>query len=213
MKLYLGIPSTKFGLVETIDRILEWAQATTHDLHIKLQTGYGVDRARSVLIDKAKSWGADLLLMIDSDIVPQTTIGECLSYVGQAFARGYGAILSPTLSSTRNIMAWRLGTPFESPRDVPTDSLFEVDWAAMGFCALKREAIDGLKVLGQQTFVNGPPQNLYCLYDREGGEDRSLLRNVRENAGFKIGCDPRIRVIHVKETGIPSWRPELLNAV
>jgi hypothetical protein len=211
MKIMIGIPARRFDNLEQIADNLKWSwgMEEKHDLRWYIDRVYGVDAARSRIIEEAKRWGAELLLMIDTDIQVRLEWRQVLSVISQAFSRGYGLVISPTISVDGQIMVWAPlhQTPFGTPKDVPVGSAFEIAWGALGFAAFKGEALHKLKVLGNQTFVNGPPAPLYCLYTPGGsGEDHSLCDNFRENTGLKIAADTRLMVDHYKLLGRPSWR-------
>ena len=76
-----------------------------------------------------------------------------------------------------------------------------------GSLPLKEMPYRKLKVLQHQTFVNGPPEPLYCIYTSGGtGEDHSLCDNFRDSTGLKVGADTRLTTDHFKLFGRPSWR-------
>ena len=218
MKVYIGTPIRRFDCVEPHRDVLKWARGMSakHEVEYGLSCTYGVDSARSQLIEDAKAWGAERMLMIDSDVVPRTPWAEVFSYASQAFSRGYAAVLSPTLSSSNQILVWAPegDRPYGSPLDIPTNAIFPISWGGLGFVVIDGAVLPRLKVLREQRFVNGPPAKLYCVYESGGdGEDLSLCRNIRQSTGLKIGGDCRIKTGHQKLSERPSWSEEVKDAV
>jgi hypothetical protein len=209
LKVFVGCPMRRFDALECHRDLMRWLDSK-HETRVRLELTYGVDIARSNLITDAKEWGADILLMVDSDVIIETPIHETLSMVRQDFSRGYSMIISPSISSTRQIMVWAPEGEegYDAPSDIPFDSPTPVDWAALGFCAIRGEDLGKLKALAFQNFVNAPPRPLYCTYSATEGEDRSLCRNLRASTGRLIGVDGRIWTSHMKLAAYKSWRGE-----
>lgn len=211
MRIFVGVLSARINIVGPLAKLIEWAQdAGKHTVHVAVDETFGVDAGRSSLIERAKKWGCDIAFFFDSDVIPEESLQAFLSIIKQAFSRGYDMVVSPTLSIDKQILLFdKDNKPFGSPRAIPTSELFEVGRAGLGFFALSRKAIDSLKPLSEAIFINGPKKPLYCIYTVTLGEDYSLCDNVRA-CGNKIGCEPRLRVQHLKLQGIPSWRDGLL---
>ena len=210
MKVFICTPVRRFDHTEPHRDLLRWAWGTEekHAVRWAMDTTYGIDAARSRLIKEARDWGAELLIMVDSDVIPVVSWRDAFSVFSQAFSRGYAAVLSPTVSSTNEIIAWAApGKPaFRSPTDIPP-GLSEVSWGGLGFLGIDGDALSRLKVLKEQGSLQGARFPLYCLYTPgEDGEDRSLCENLRESTGKKIGVDTRLVTDHLKLSGRRSWQ-------
>jgi hypothetical protein len=213
MKILIGVPARRFDNLEQIRDLLRWAWGLEkHDVRFFIECCYGVDAARSRIIETAKMWGAELLLMVDSDCQIRLQPKDVLSVINQAWSRGFGMLISPTISVDGQIMVWapKHQTAFGHPLDIPVGQAFEISWGALGFCAMKGDALVKLKALKTQNFLNGPPQPLYTLYNGgeggQDGEDKVLCDNFRDSTGLKVGADTRLWVDHYKLFGRPSWR-------
>jgi hypothetical protein len=211
MKIMLGMPIRRFDCTEQVRDLFFWSHGmeAKHEVRFYMDTSYGIDVARSRLIEFAKQWGAELLLMVDSDCQIRIAWKDVLSIINQAWARNYGLLISPTISINGSIMVWNAKDkpPFSRPTDIPVGQAFEIDWAALGFAAFRGEALFKLKVLKEAKFLNAPNHPLYCEYIQGGdGEDKSLCENFAASTGYKVGCDTRLFVDHLKLFGRPSWR-------
>src|SRR5208282_3653859 len=211
MKIAISTPIRRYDSTEEHKGLLQWSWGIEekHTVRWDLDTTYGVDCSRSRLLKRAMAWGPDVLLMIDSDVVPRLHWRETLSVISQAFSRGFGLVISPTISITGQILVWapKHQTPYGNPLDIPVGNAFEIGWGGLGFAAFKGNVLSKLKVLKTQTFVNGPPEPLYCIYTSGGsGEDHSLCDNFRDSTGLKVGADTRLLTDHFKLFGRPSWR-------
>lgn len=214
MKILIGWPIRRFDCVEQVRDTLHWAWGLEgkHEIRYFMDCTYGVDMARSRIIYEARKWGADLLIMVDSDAVPKTLARECLSFAAQAFSRGFCALVAPTVSSDDKIMLWAPADrpPFQTLADIPRGQAFPIDWGALGLVFIRGEALAVLKPLAEQPFLNGPTPDwtlpLYCLYTPKEGEDRSLCHNLAASTGRKVGADTRLVVEHFKLKGkTPPW--------
>lgn len=212
-KVFVGILSARYNVIDPIAKLIDWAQEGDPDnVRVAVDATFGVDAGRSSLIDAAKSWGADIGVFFDSDVVPEISRKDLVSFCQQDFSRGYDMVVSPTLSISRQIMLFHPdNTPFKTPFHIPADETFPVGRCALGLFVITRKAMDSLKPLAEQLFINGPNKPLYCIYKHDLSEDFSLCDNV-QNCGNKIACDPRLRVAHLKFHGIPSWRKESKDA-
>ena len=216
MKIAICTPIRRYDSVEEHKLTLQWAHGLEekHQVRWDMDTTYGVDCGRSRLLNRAIKWAPDLVLMVDSDVVPKTPWRETLSIISQAWSRGFGLLVCPTISVSGQILVWapKHQTPYGKPTDIPIGSAFEIGWGALGFAAFKGDVLNKLKVLKSQTFVNGPPEPLYCIYTSGGsGEDHSLCDNFRDSTGLKVGADTRLLADHFKLFGRPSWRgPNLM---
>ena len=209
MKILLGVPSRRTDDVERIRDLMLWAWGLDkHEVRFLLDSTYGVDVARSRIIEEAKRWGAGLLIMVDTDCAIRISPHSTLSILSQAWSRGFGMLVSPTVSSQGKIMvmAPKHQTPFGKPSDIPLDGAFEIAWGALGFAAIRGEAIEKLKPIGESKYLNADPSPLYCRYEVGGdGEDKSLCENLA-STGYKVGADVRLYVDHYKYMPIPSYR-------
>jgi hypothetical protein len=227
VKVFIGIPSRRETNVEALRYIVRWPRDSKHQVTFEIEPVYGIDAARSILIERAKEWGAELFCMADTDAVPRLTFKDTISLVRQAFSRGYAMMMSPTarfdhVTRTSSPMVFSLGDkhafehpfskepfvkpiPFSDYNKPPTDGPFEIDWGALGLAFIDGAALPKLAVLSEQHAINGPPVKLYCTYTPTVGEDASLCRNVRASTGKKVGSDARIRVDHLKMLPIPSY--------
>ncbi len=213
MKILIGTPIRRFDNIEPLRDLLRWAWplAEKHEVRFFLDCTYGVDVARSRILGEAKAWGAELVLMVDSDCVIRLAAREVLSVINQAWSRGFGLLISPTVSVGGKVLVWAptYMQPYARVEDIPVGKAFEIAWGALGFAALKGDALSRLKVLKEQEFVNqdGVKEPLYCIYTTGGdGEDKSLCENFAASTGLKVGADTRLFVDHIKPTGFPSWR-------
>lgn len=213
LKVFVGILSARINIVGPMAAQIEWAsEPTKHEVKIAVDETFGVDAGRSNLIERAKAWGADIAVFLDSDIIPEISLRDVLSFARQDFSRGYQMVLSPTLSISNQIMLFAPdNTPFRSPFEIPTKDVFEIGRGALGLFVMAGAAIRALVPIKEQIFINGPKRPLYCLYTPDLGEDYSLCDNIRSSTKGKIGCDPRLKVSHLKLQPIPSWREETRN--
>ena len=211
MKIFVGILSARINVVGPIARLLEWAQEpSTHEVKVAIDETFGLDAGRSALIDRAKAWGPDLCLFFDSDVIPELPLEDFVEFINQDLRLGYAAVVSVTLSASHQLMVFKPdNSAFQSPYEIPTDRVFEVGRAALGFFAISGEALPKLAVLDTQPFINGPSQPLYCVYRPDRDDSYSLCDNIRESCG-RLACDPRLKVQHMKLQGIPSWRDGML---
>ena len=94
MKIAISTPIRRYDSTEEHKMTLQWAwgMEEKHEIRWDMDTTYGVDCARSRLLKRAIAWGPDLLLMIDSDVVPKTPWREALSIISQAWSRGFGLL-------------------------------------------------------------------------------------------------------------------------
>lgn len=207
-KVLIGIPMRRIDDVECIREIVRWASEDDdrHYIRFCISTPYGIDYARSQLIEAAMRWGADDLIMVDSDITPAVPFGPALSYAHQAFSRGYGMVISPTISSDAKLLVQPPEGHYTTPRDIH-DGLSEIGWGGLGLAYFDGGILHQLAVLGYQLAVNGPEggEPLYCTYSGKEGEDMTLCRNVRDSTGRKVGVDTRIATDHWKLKRQRSW--------
>lgn len=212
-KFYIGIPCTRLIKAGPISAILRWAQESKHEVCVDLDDqSASIAWARSTLVGRARDFAADWLIMVDSDIIPETPLNEIASYLAQAKSRGYGAVISPTLSIHGAVLTTPLGEKWKSVDDIPT-TLFEIDGGAGGLMAISLDAMNKLKVLDWVDTPEGVSYPLYCAMSPNESEDYSLCRNVRASSGLRVGADPRIHVNHLKEYGVPSWRVSLKESL
>ena len=221
MKALVWIPSRPYEAVEPLWQTLAWAQGFTGNKewdwkslrsHEVLTLGdfrsTSLSTSRSAAIATAKEIGADVLLQVDADNNALTPRNEVLSYLSQAFSRGYGAVISPALTKSGIVGVHPPeGGAYASLSEVPKN-LFEISVGTGGFMAFSRACMEALEPIdwmesntkdGVKRFPN------YCHWTETQSEDYSLLNHIRGTTKFKIGADTRMRTSHIKFFGIPSW--------
>lgn len=213
MKLLVAVPAHR-EKADIFARQLDWFNEYDPHLWPKfcIDTTQGLDSARSSIIDKAKALGADRLVMMDGDVLPEVGLRTAVSVANEDLRRGYAAVLSPARSNTGELTLHPTDRPgFSSPFEVPADKLFEVGWGSLSFGVYDATVFSKLKALEEAEFTTGKgvlKRPLYCL-GKGSGEDHSLCDNLRASTGLKIGSEPRLLIKHMKLIGQPSWRPEL----
>jgi hypothetical protein len=77
---------------------------------------------------------------------------------------------------------------------------------AFGWVAFSPRILKGLKPVYDMTNANHEKLNLYC-HNEKDGEDNSFCDNA-SSQGFKVACDFRLHVGHVKETVMAPCLPD-----
>lgn len=221
MRTLVWIPSRPYEAVEPLWQTLAWAQGFTGNLewdwktlrkHEVLTLGdfrsTSLSTSRSAAITTAKEIGAETLIVCDADnnaIVPRDDVFSALA---QAWARGYGCVISPAITKSGIVGVHPPdGGAYKSVNDVPT-GLFEIGNGTGGFMAFGRSLLEALQPMdymeantkqGLKRFAN------YCHWTENQSEDYSLINHIRDTTKFKVGADTRLRTSHIKFFGIPSW--------
>ena len=212
MKILVGSPMRRVEDVECHREVLRWVWEDDGKNYVRcmLATPQGADAARSQLIEEAKHWGAQVLIMVDSDITVGLPFAMALSFARQAFSRGYAMVISPTSSFNKKLLVWPKAGVFPNdtyptPMDLPS-GLSEIGWGGLGLAYFDGEYLSKLQPVETKEDINtkrGYP--MYCVQSPRMGEDCDLCRNVRESTGRKIGCDTRLATNHWKLDKRPSW--------
>lgn len=228
MRILVWVPSRPYEAVEPLWRITSWAQSfdrfenwtwgpTKHQvLIIGDWKSTALSISRSVSIDWAKKVGADWLLMTDCDTCPARPLNEMIGYLNQAAARNFGAIISPAVAKAGTVgvlppLGMYDGDAYPSLSAIP-ENLSEIRAGTGGFICISKACLSALVPVSQMTYrknkdapiVNVP--NYYEWTEATGeSEDYAMLRRIRESTSFKLGADTRLKTLHFKAFGIPSW--------
>lgn len=215
MKLLVAVLAHR-EKAELFARQLDWFNSYDPNLWPKfiIDTTQGLDAGRSSIVDRARAMGAERLVMMDGDCIPEASARDVVSVANQDISRGYAGVISPTRGFKGELLVHAVGKQFASPMEVPTNHLFEISWGGLGFGVYDVEQLGKLRVLGAGEFTDGTggkvTRPLYCE-GKGSGEDRSFCDNLRASTGKPLGCDPRLLVQHAKLQPVLSWRPELLK--
>jgi hypothetical protein len=216
-KVLVWIPSRPFEAVEPIFATLDWAQGDPEDWSERPKHSFRIhgdykstslSYSRSLAIHTAKKYATDWLIVVDADNSPLTDRSECLSYLNQAAAQGYGAVISPALTKKGSIGAIPPdGQPYPNKAAIPM-GLSEISMGTGGFMCFSKSLMRDLKPMdemdiqgkhGKEKFPN------YCHWTEGESEDYSLLRHIGGTTDYKVGIDTRLKTVHLKFFGIPSW--------
>lgn len=158
------------------------------------------EHARNKLIQ-----GCDWLLMIDSDMtftaedgvdLVQTLIEKKLDMVSGLYFMGYDPYY-PCIYDTKAKDVYT---------NYPKDSLFEIAYCGLGFCAISGKTIAAL------------PSNPFWMMEKQGQwlePDLSFCTRVRDK-GLKIWCDSKIQLGHLRmyeitKDWVENKKPEWLE--
>jgi hypothetical protein len=151
-----------------------------------------IDLSRSNLFEWAKKLEADAHVQIDTDVKLLMPMWETLEICFEDFTLGYDVVIGPTVAYTARSMTWGFK---EKPHAYGPNPIVH---GAFGWVAFSPRILQGLKPLSYITNVTHERLPLYCL-STDQTEDNSFCDNATKQ-GFKVCCDFRLHVGHVKET-------------
>ena len=204
MRAFVACPSGRYAFADWLPLVLEWMRG--EDAGIRVRTSNRVDYGRSLLIAEALRLSPEWTIMIDSDVLPITSMREVLELARENLSAGYGVSVSPLRSIAGTVLARPVIRIGDTPP--PTDRPWDVYAASAGFVVVSLDALLRLSVLG--TFTNDAANvehPAYCHHTLDETEDSVLFRNF-SRGGVRICADPRMEVLHLKPAGIPSYGAE-----
>ena len=195
-KVAIGIPCLDMVSTAFFSSILyqQYSQEDSYDYLI--EGGSVTYEARNRIAEKALNMGADILVWYDSDmILREDTILRLVQHIkdGKDFVTGlYFRRRPQTHPLILKALDWYEHPQFgaqeivEVYEDYPRDSLFEIQGAGMGCCAMN---VDMFKKI-VPTFKCSPFTPLYRL-----SEDYSFMWRARQ-CGYDLWCDSSIKPAH-----------------
>jgi len=164
-----------------------------------------IDVARSGLFEWAKKLGPDAHLQIDTDVAFLQPMWEMMQIVFEDFTLGYDVVIGPTVAYNARAMTWGFK---EKPHSHGPNPIVH---GAFGFVAFSPRILAGLKPIDSMTNVAHEKIPLYCQNNNKG-EDNSFCDTATEQ-GFRVCCDFRLHVGHVKETILAPCLPDQADEV
>jgi len=157
--------------------------------------------SNDVNTDPAEPW----LMMVDTDVLPITSMDDALRLAVADQQLGFDLICSPLTKlgeadGKERLLAVALGAV------VPTRSLaapFEVEASSLGFSLFSPRLLKRLAPIGWWRTFDGRRIELFCEMN-SSSEDFDLCMRIRR-IGFRVGCDPRIEAFHVKDVRLGPW--------
>jgi len=158
-----------------------------------------IDLARSNLFEWAKKLEPDVHYQIDTDVALLQPMHEMTELVLEDFVMGWDIVIGPTAAYNNRAMTWGFE---EKPHP---HGPIKIKHGAFGFVAFSPRILEGLKPLSHITNVAHERLPLYCL-STEQTEDNSFCDNATSQ-GFRVCCDYRLHVAHIKELAIAPCLP------
>jgi hypothetical protein len=159
-----------------------------------------IDVARSDIFDWAKKLSPSAHVQVDTDIQFLQPLYEMMQIVFEDFEMGYDIIIGPTVAYNARAMTWGFK---EKPHSYGPNPIVH---GAFGWVAFSPRILRGLKPIDSMTNANHEKLNLYCM-NGNLGEDNTFC-DTATSQGFKVGCDFRLHVGHVKETVLAPCLPD-----
>ena len=194
---------------------LRWISEGANDADIFLDWERAVDigEARSRAIDAGRARGASNHWQIDTDVQVQNPIREIVELLADDTSRGFDLVTSPGMSTAGVLEVFPLETS-----DVDPTGPFAVGTGWGGFISLTDKLLQQLPVTGHAYDLNQHTMRFYSFIQPEitcphcfkvipgASEDTMIYRSAMQ-LGMKAAADPRIRTMHIKSVGLPSYRP------
>ena len=189
VKLMLGVP---VGKLSVSSFWVGFTNIVSHShLPFSVYISNRVDLNRSALINMAIKGGYDLC-MFDSDVILGTGMKQVKEILDEDFKeKSIGMVIAPTVGVGGTLLA-------EAPPQ--KDSIkWEVNYAGLGFCAIKLEVMQKLPVISQYNALGGEAVPMRVVYATNTSEDIVLVQAIR-NLGYKVLVDSRIKAIHIQSS-------------
>lgn len=164
-----------------------------------------IDVARSNLFEWAKKFEPAAHIQIDTDIAFLQPAYEMMDIVFEDFMLGFDVVIGPTVAWNARSMTWGFK---EKPHSYGPNPIVH---GAFGWVAFSPRILKGLKPIDSIMSVNHEKWPLYCIADNRG-EDNSFC-DTATSQGFKVCCDFRLHVGHVKEQVIAPCLPDQVDEV
>jgi len=197
----VGMPCSRMVRAQFFIELLAWVSEERYFVPTPKPdaTAGRIDLSRSQLFEWAQKLKPDAHVQIDTDIKFLQPMYEMMELVFEDFELGYDIVIGPTAAYNARSMTWG----FQSkPHPYGPNKIVH---GAFGFAAFSPRILQGLKPLTTITNVNHETFNLYCL-STDQTEDNSFCDNATRQ-GFKVCCDFRLHVGHVKETVLAPCLP------
>lgn len=203
----IGMPCARLVRSQFFIDLFQWVSENRYYIPTPKPdaTAGRIDVARSQLFDWAKSFKPDAHVQIDTDIKFIQPMWDMMEIVFEDFTLGWDIVVGPTAAYNARSMTWGFSAKPQSYGPNP------ITHAAFGFVAFSPRILEGLKPLDYITNVNHERQGLYCLSTSQT-EDNSFCDNAHKQ-GFKVCCDFRLHVGHVKETVLTPCLPDQFEDV
>ncbi len=159
-----------------------------------------IDIARSDLFEWGRKVQADTHIQIDTDVKLLQPLHEMVQLVFEDFTLGYDIVIGPTVAFNARAMTWGFKSKPHSFGPNP------IVHGAFGWVAFSPRILRGLKPIDSMTNVNHEKLNLYCI-NGNLGEDNTFC-DTATSQGFKVCCDFRLHVGHVKESILAPCLPD-----
>ena len=189
MKVCIGIPSGKYNPTsDFFNHLLHWVPADFSPHNIFVTISNRVDLNRSVLIERAKIEGCDVLLMMDSDIFPQTNFHEVLKMYDEDKKMYQCDVVIGELHQ----IGWNLNPMYSEITKLDSSRSYVYGGSA-GFVLIDRKVLQNLKPI--DYFDEMTP--LYAVNGVNATEDYVMFTNMRKQ-GFRVCVDKRFKLKHKK---------------
>lgn len=197
----VGAPCSRMVRAQFFIELLQWVSEERYFIPTPKPdaTAGRIDLSRSNLFEWAKALKPDAHVQVDTDIKFLMPMWDMMEIVFEDFELGYDIVIGPTAAYNARSMTWGFKAKPHPYGPNP------IQHGAFGFVAFSPRILQGLKPLTSITNVNHEKLNLYCL-STEQTEDNSFCDNARAQ-GFKVGCDFRLHVGHVKESVLAPCLP------
>ena len=189
LRVMIAVPCGWSVQSEFVKRLLQWMSGSKHQIAPMFELGATrLDMSLSAILVAAKQMGPDILLRLDSDIIPVPDIDTIISYVRQDFSRGYSCVFGPTRASNGKIMVMLREGGKETDLPQP-NTCSDAHFGALCFSAMDSKLIEAYRPHVMETAINpslgkwaGEEMRLSCMKWSEwedlpapevgGGKDR-----------------------------------------
>lgn len=180
----VGIPTTGQIDIRTMTSLFNAASFTNSDMTLNVREACYVDNSRQLIAQAAIKEGATHLMFIDSDMeFPADGIQKLMErdvdIVGGIYPRRQYPY-RPTIQKVD-------GKKLVVPGSYPKDRMFEVDSVATGFMMIKTSVF---------AKMEAPYFRVQKFYGQDIRDDVFFCISARKK-GFKVWCDPTIKLGHV----------------